>query len=950
MVNVDAQPEELAMFGQDRQGMMGVPTSKSTSSRDNINGGCPFDVIVITSPDAEAARAVQELISTTCCQLFSSASASDGSSEPDDPSSLPLPSANGGEDESSGIFQSANGTIFISSYDPYGCRMGSGGGTIAALAEADKVYCERHNQSKNNGKKPTVLICHAGGESSRCPTQIVLGKAWTSLPLLLSQDDNSATSASSSAIVSNPTSLLIASLSKVFVDVPQGSVVVAASDVLLSFVSSDGEEDQQQQQQKINFDEIVDAQTKGHVIGLAVPALVETAQNHGVFVPDFAASKSSDQQGWRVQPTKEVLQKPQPNELTDDRSFLKQGEKEDGNKLCAWIDTGVIAFLPEAAETLRELLQSTLRCCTKDGLMDMYNEQHDADAGQANGSKRQKLNPSFEKLTTAPSDVEAFAKKNAPKICLYGDMLHALRTTLGEKKAGSSSDGTPLGPMYKKLSQHDLYTCTIPTGSFVHLGTTGELVSFLADLPRDMNGQDQYNNNSVFQKSMGVTPRADSFVSGFDPNQTKDAIVLNSVLVANDVDKLIVSSTIGSGSVVEHCHIDCSGSITIGARCLLSGIRGPLKSSSLSVPCGICLQLLPLRQIEEGSSMPEDGTQSFVCIFHGVDDPIKDKSTSKKLFGKNMKAVLEESGFAENDIWDFSIPCEQRMLWNARINPVLTISRDKKEFDFTFLNWLYWLNIALTGDGRGMLAPNTHHMLGLNQWRDARRLSLSEIRCSADSVAEAKYRGFIPSKRVWDECQDTMLDILTNRKHQPIDVGHVSDLITASYSVDGAHLCVNALKETLAAIDGVALSAFSQGRFDVVWRSLMTMSSIISDVCGSLQNSRNPFPDAASDTLASSGATLDTIIARLQSEDASILNSLISRRNELILSDKGAFNPCLAKECCQFLERAASAMTEKCIGGTTTNSRPTYTSTSPLPIGTTVVASAPARIDLAGGW
>jgi fucokinase len=182
---------------------------------------CPFDVIVITSPDHKAAIAARQLIISSCAD-FSSSSESPSSSSSD-----------------GGTLISTNGTIFISSCDPYGTRLGSGGGTLAALAEARTAYYQINSSSEttvaaanadgNKISEPTVLICHAGGESSRCPTQITLGKAWTSLPIRQHQEEDE--------VVLNPTSLLIATLSTIFCNVPRGSVVVAASDVLLSFQS-----------------------------------------------------------------------------------------------------------------------------------------------------------------------------------------------------------------------------------------------------------------------------------------------------------------------------------------------------------------------------------------------------------------------------------------------------------------------------------------------------------------------------------------------------------------------------------------------------------------------------------------------------------------------------------------------------------------------------------------
>ena len=160
---------------------------------------CPFDVIVITSPDTQAATAAQELIISSCGDFSSSSKTTlaDQSQNNDNNDSAPV------------VLQSNNGTIYISSCDPYGARMGSGGGTIAALAEADYAYQQKHIAMNDKNEEleqpilksdyPTVLICHAGGESSRCPTQIVLGKAWTSLPVMEEQQTTANINGSSSS-------------------------------------------------------------------------------------------------------------------------------------------------------------------------------------------------------------------------------------------------------------------------------------------------------------------------------------------------------------------------------------------------------------------------------------------------------------------------------------------------------------------------------------------------------------------------------------------------------------------------------------------------------------------------------------------------------------------------------------------------------------------------------
>lgn len=110
----------------------------------------PFDIVVITSPDAQSARSVLGLIKSSC----------GGDLE------LGEDSGKGGCFDADDLaFQTPDGTIFVSSCDPFGARLGSGGGTIAALSEADEIHSKLNGDGNNS--RPTVLICHAGGESSR---------------------------------------------------------------------------------------------------------------------------------------------------------------------------------------------------------------------------------------------------------------------------------------------------------------------------------------------------------------------------------------------------------------------------------------------------------------------------------------------------------------------------------------------------------------------------------------------------------------------------------------------------------------------------------------------------------------------------------------------------------------------------------------------------------------
>ena len=391
--------------------------------------------------------------------------------------------------------------------------------------------------------------------------------------------------------------------------------------------------------------------------------------------------------------------------------------------VCGLTLAGVIVFLPAAASALRELSASTLRLCTRRGLLELYGDR-------CRGA-----------IIDDRPNINDFAKSIAPKICLYGEMLHALRTSLST----ITSDATSGSSYMSVLSQHQLKVCAFGTGSFIHLGTTAELVDFITSgssvvtyekedsrLIRDsaVRTRRRYQH---FGAAMGLTNRADAFLSGFHCDSCQDNVVVNSVI------RVEVSGYIGMSSVVEHCYVDGAADIHVGDGCVVSGIRG---SASLCIRSGLCLQLLPLRQ-----SMNQSSGASFVCICIGVHDSIKDV-LAKTLFGLDLQFVLT-SGIDVADLWDESIEASERMLWNARILPVLTSAGNENvKLNYSFLDWIdfMWTSASSFESDSDNGVCFARAMSGLKQWKESDRLSLSQIRTVVDSKAEARYRSSIPVK------------------------------------------------------------------------------------------------------------------------------------------------------------------------------------------------------------
>jgi fucokinase len=858
----------------------------------------PFDVIVVTSPDDLSALAARELISSS----FGLAALTSPSDDSCDKYRFNEHKIN-----------KEGSPLFLSSCDPYGTKLGSGGGTIAALAEAEEAWhCHLGAGDDSPHQSPTVLICHAGGESSRCPTQIALGKAWTSLPIVKhpSSDDGVA---ELQTVVSNPTELLVGSLSRILANVPSGSIVVAASDVLLSFG-----EDEESLRMGINFD------GEDGVIGLAVPAPLSTAQNHGVFVAEDNMGERSN--NWRISKVQQVLQKPSILQMMETPSCAFSSDIEDCNddeKVCAWIDTGVIVFLPAAASALRELSASTLRLCTRCGLLELYRDRYRGD------------------IIDDRPDINDFAKSNAPKMCLYGEMLHALRTSLSR----ITSDGTSGSSYMSVLSQHELKVCVFGTGSFIHLGTTAELVNFITSGSSVVTNEDSrlIRDSAVrtrrryqrFGAAMGLTNRADAFVSGFHCDSCQDSVVVNSVI------RVEVSGYIGKSSVVEHCYVDGAADIHVGDGCVVSGIRG---SASLSVRDGLCLQLLPLRQ-SLNESLGDDiiksmNAASFVCICIGVHDSIKDVP-AKTLFGLDLQFVLT-CGIDVADLWDESIEASERMLWNARILPVLTTAGNEiVKLNYSFLDWIQfmWTSASSFESDSDKGVCFARAMSGLKQWKESKRLSLSQIRTFVDSKAEARYRSSIPLKLFEDRRLAEVSSILTNRRHEHCNFDYVDFFPCSAKFMHAMHT-----------LDLVASKAFSDAHFDVAGRSFAMMKLLIENIerlrprsrlaASSSDKNRNGNIDGKG--LDQSMREIITMLRSSQSEN--VVTSVASLRDSLLASATADI-----VACCGFLEQAASSMTERCVSGNT-NAPPLWERTTHIPIGTTATATAPARIDLAGGW
>ena len=183
--------------------------------------------------------------------------------------------------------------------DPSGIRIGSGGGTLRALAG---LGCEF---GIDYVEKRVTAIIHSGGDSQRSPLHSVCGKAWSSVNAYVGNNY-----ATAFTLLLNQIGILSSYL------LP-GSVLISCSDVLLDLNLNE------KKPEEIEF-------PSNCVCAVAIPELLSTARNHGVF-----KITTNNESNIFISYVTNYFQKPMDTQLSE--CVLP-----DSNK--ALIDSGLIIF------------------------------------------------------------------------------------------------------------------------------------------------------------------------------------------------------------------------------------------------------------------------------------------------------------------------------------------------------------------------------------------------------------------------------------------------------------------------------------------------------------------------------------------------------------------------------------------------------------------------------
>ena len=804
----------------------------------------PFDCIVVTSPDAASAASAKAPLTRVLERRLKQK----------------YPGQN---------------IRIVSTYDSYGARCGSGGGTLAALEFASPGE--------------TVLVLHAGGDSSRCPTQMILGKAWTSLP---------------SARYPNPTIWLIDQIQRLFdqAHFPTGTVVVAATDTLITFFEKDSGDRDPSGKFNLTWNLPVDSYAdEALVLGVAVPAVLKTAKNHGVYVlrQEMAQTKNLG-----VADPLDVWQKPSITQLLEARdppaSFVQGVDNGDDDKRLAWIDTGVIVFLPKAVQVLYDLSNDVLAMCTRKGIKAAYER-----GGES----------------TKDQSIEDFAKERALKVDLYTDILHSLSWPTHAPSEES--------PLQQILSQIPLKILVARQGRFLHLGTTQELVDFVTSGAYPQSSDDAstipQDTISALSAYFSLQPR---FQCWTDAQPLNNNVALQSTFPS--------VTTIGDSSHVEYCEFDGYESVKIGPNSMISGWRNPTCDSlALCIPGHISVQLLALEQ--------RNGTaRRFAYIVLGIQDGIKTALKHATIFGVPVSEFLKKTGMSAVDLgWAEEIGEMNHNLWNAMLHPMV-------RQETSFVSIYGWLDRILSDFTSVRDDPS------FIRWLNTPRASLKQLHNLADAEMEWNFRQELEARVSALQQANVIshvIELLRERRHdRPCDLQWILELADTENAT-------GLLLQILSSLENLASEELTRNNYDISGRAFMIASALLADFDGVLENH-----DDTMDESATIFAQCSPLILQLRSsstrkvtpeERGAILVPILEYRRtvstECLLQNLSSFS--------LVMERLSFCMNELSIASGYVKFMDPASDTSvcsrrtePPVVGKWVFSSSPVRIDLAGGW
>ena len=732
-----------------------------------------------------------------------------------------------------------------------------------------------------------VFLIHSGGDSQRLPCQSVCGKAWCALPTFGAGGELCA-----------PVDLLVDALFRLFRGVRAG-VVVASSDVLL----------------------LVPPGFPAHwpqsgATGLAIPTDAAIGPNHGVYQTTGFSARPGDPDAVHCSKVTHFWQKASVAQLS-----AAGAVRGDGTVL---IDSGVVYFAPTAVTRLLEVARAPpLDSCSYLGL----------DAGAVGGA--------------APP---------ALRIELYTELMMAMGGGLGATReeygaVPTADTGSPArmaaarDMLWERLHQLPFHALVVEGGGFAHVGTTTEYLELLTQRSA------LASRYRLVRTAALCAPGAPGGIASVERGTAiggADADTAPLGAAALNVLLHPPAALRGLGSVVEHSELPGgarvgSGALVSGAR-TLGGIGRAAAATSSATPSESRIPLI----VRAGVAVQElelDGGGARVVTVLGVRDGIKDAHSKRgaTLCGAPWEAVFAAAGVRAEDVWPDSGAGGAGTLWTAKLWPVQRrgasgqpLSHDD-DLAALWLQWIPALSATELGEeGVELAAVRGAHLAPsvAAAWRASTRISLRDILASVDASAEFDWR-----RRLRGRIDVSLLAeaVATEGCEAPL-AGLVARL--GAHGASAAHA-----DAALAALDAVAGSPRHGAH--IASRALAIISSLLWAHAGWGGRGSNFFTGPAHNPEWAAAMSL------LEAREGDDVAAAARRRVDgiaALAARRGAWSsrPHLLGRAARHYERAAALLTAQCVQGAPV-APPTVGLELP-PIGAWVTATAPARVDLAGGW
>ena len=799
--------------------------------------------------------------------------------------------------------------------DPSDARVGSGGATLnalltvsellgrddddgddssAAAASAATASAATPNLSRLAASR--VFMIHSGGDSQRLPSQSVTGKAWSQLPV-------AATPGGVGGDLAAPIDLLLARLFELFADVASG-LVVASSDVLLYLPPVPPPE-----------------WPSTGAAGLAIPCTAALGPNHGVYQVDGWASAPPPPPPYTRAVAYNVArfwQKASVVEMADGGAVRRFDDT-------VLLDTGVLYFAPPAVAHLVELARThPLERCTYLGVdsahpplrLELYSDVMMALGGGAG-------------LTRAQYDATPTADASASSVAAARELL------------------------WRSLAHHPFSVVVVEGGGFTHVGTTAEYLALLT-APTPAQARFGLARTAAWYHAGGAV--VDEWSCAPPPGSSGSCLQNTYALSAGAV---------GPGAVVEHSVL--SGSWALGACALVSSVR---TLPDLVVRPGMAVQELRVH-----------GGQRVVSVM-AVGDGVKDAASAPTagVCGVPWRVLLDTAGVTPEEIWAGVAP-DKRSLWNAALfaasppppvpdllpaAPAPAPDAAASALADRVALWLQYLPTAPAAARPHDAPPLDAHTTALAAahlapevlaaWRAARRYSLRDLLEHGDAGGEfawrRRLRGAIDASllvaavgQTSNVCVTPLVARLGGAARSVVaavgGAGSVlDDVVAARLPGDPAAPLAAALR----GLDALAARATP----DVAGAALALESALLWEAAGwgSVEARTGPahHPEwRAALALLEGHPTVGTAPdgAGVAGRRAAAVAALAAVRDRWLVRTH------TAGRAARHYERAAQLVTAQCVY-TAPTALPTRV---PLPSrGGWAAASAPARLDLAGGW